>query len=111
MLSGSVYSFFLRIFVRFFLLQTLSKVQCRSHLDAISYAIQIETNRKQREEEGKRPQPKTTKSCCDKFWFFDIFGFFFLILLPFPMKKNETTSTRERSLNLKLDGNVVVKLR
>lgn len=110
--SCIVYAFWFCLFLlsprfRSFFLQTLSKVQRRSHLDAISYAIQIETKirKKKSGRRSKRPQPKTTKSCCDKFWFL-MFSASFSCYCHSPWRKKGNDECKERSLNLKLDGNV-----
>lgn len=100
MLSGFPYSFFLRIFAYFISSQTLSKVQCRSHLDAILYAIQIETKKKKK---GKEKEAKDLNQNYEKllrqvlvFWYFGCFFFLFIDFLPFPNEKKDTTSAERK---------------
>lgn len=78
----------------------------RSHLDAISYAIQIETKKKKTRKK-KKTSTKTTKTCATSFgffycccWYFDCF--FLLTFCHSP--KKDTDEYKEIFLHLNLDG-------
>lgn len=97
-----------------FFRQTLSKVHCRSHLDAISYAIQIETKKKLGRKKKRKTSTKNYEKLLRQVLFFDISASSSSSCWCYchsPWKENDNEECRERSLNLKLDGNVVGKLR
>lgn len=98
-----------RLFFVFFF--RLSKVHCYARPKPSRcnfHAIQIDNMSEREKMNKKRLQPRTTKSCCDKFFFvgaisgimsFRMFGLFLISPLPFP-KRKKIANDVERSLNL-----------